>query len=850
MSYDLLKIVASASLGKVPTGADATFPQWDGPDPTVVHVQAILYSSLAASLLSAFVAMLGKQWLNRYAQVEMRGSVVDRSRHRQRKMDGMTTWHFDLVMECLPLMLQAALLLLGYALSNYLFFINKTVASVLIGFTTSGILFYLLIVSAATFSYTCPFQTPLSRILQFLIRFDNEHKKYLKRTRTWFGRIFSHKHKNRQRPKSGGSHGLSRFGAFDGNRFGDHIELPMANALDQPPSLFSNKETDWDGFALDSNCIAWMFDMSMDADVIMAIMRFVPEVVWHAGIRTTPLERIYDMVLERFDHSSGRPVVIPKLRNMIYLSAKALLHLAIQRKCIGDESDEAVFKSISTRHRIMGSGRYEGDSDLEATLGIIDCIFGDSKAMHWQTFSLTIPHHAWMGHILLYRAWDFLGKGKPLPNDVKEFVLYSLALEPPPPATIVADCLLIVGLVLGIKLHVGDLFVTDKRWVYFVHFLYYMGLKSPCYSQEVDPQIGRIYEKLTETFTNSSSTTDEIDRALESMELIAPLSGKVVARKSYSLFHVVMRAPVSLVYPQEKKWKASRSTMHGAYKWDSFLPWVEDPRDILTFLDHHFELATRSGQNQDEPIQNALRALAYASGPDTIEALKRFNPTEPSFIRGIRYAFQGDKTFQLRKAVLFFLPLIGDWWFNTPQPIMEPGQMRNLCVDWASIIDVIEHTPDVKRATLTVLFGMINSPHWRPHIVAEKWKLLEYFTSLPDDSQPLRRCIANPGLMEVIRNVGNPVAMTLWLTILWLRHKELIPQVQEQLETVTKEIAQGRKRADLDMYLSVMDSELRTAEDALTQYNTWSIDPAAIALRTKIDNLQQARIRLVALKRG
>ena len=162
MSYELLKIVANSSLGIVPPSDTTKLPEWEGPDATVVHVQAILYSSLAASLLSAFVAMLGKQWLSRYARVEMRGSVVDRSRHRQRKMNGMDTWHFDLVMECLPLMLQAALLLLGYALSNYLFFINKTVASVLIGFTTAGLLFYLLIVSAATLSYTCPFQTPLS----------------------------------------------------------------------------------------------------------------------------------------------------------------------------------------------------------------------------------------------------------------------------------------------------------------------------------------------------------------------------------------------------------------------------------------------------------------------------------------------------------------------------------------------------------------------------------------------------------------------------------------------------------------------------------------------------------------
>ena len=164
MNHTLLKIIASTALGNIPTGADATFLEWNGPDSAIVRVQAILYSSLLASLLAALIAMLGKQWLNHYASVE-RGSIIVRGQDQKRKMDGMVTWRFGLVMECLPLMLQAALLLLGYALSDYLLSINKVVASVIIGFTAFGLLFYLLIVSAATLSYTCPFQTPLSLIL-------------------------------------------------------------------------------------------------------------------------------------------------------------------------------------------------------------------------------------------------------------------------------------------------------------------------------------------------------------------------------------------------------------------------------------------------------------------------------------------------------------------------------------------------------------------------------------------------------------------------------------------------------------------------------------------------------------
>ena len=68
-------------------------------------------------------------------------------------MNGMVTWKFGLVMECLPLMLQAALLLLGYGLSDYLFSTNGAASAVIIGFTAMGFLFYLLIVFAATLSY-------------------------------------------------------------------------------------------------------------------------------------------------------------------------------------------------------------------------------------------------------------------------------------------------------------------------------------------------------------------------------------------------------------------------------------------------------------------------------------------------------------------------------------------------------------------------------------------------------------------------------------------------------------------------------------------------------------------------
>ena len=71
----MLTIIANISLGHPPADLNSVLQQWNGPDPTFVQVEAIHYTSLAASLLAAFVGTLGKQWLNRYTLVEKRGSV-------------------------------------------------------------------------------------------------------------------------------------------------------------------------------------------------------------------------------------------------------------------------------------------------------------------------------------------------------------------------------------------------------------------------------------------------------------------------------------------------------------------------------------------------------------------------------------------------------------------------------------------------------------------------------------------------------------------------------------------------------------------------------------------------------
>jgi len=63
-------------------------------------------------------------------------------------------------------MLQLALFLLGGALSRYLWDVDTTVTSVVLGATSFGVASYIFFVVAGTTSSSCPYQTPGSRILR------------------------------------------------------------------------------------------------------------------------------------------------------------------------------------------------------------------------------------------------------------------------------------------------------------------------------------------------------------------------------------------------------------------------------------------------------------------------------------------------------------------------------------------------------------------------------------------------------------------------------------------------------------------------------------------------------------
>ena len=163
----LLAILITLDQSAVPGESPTAPPIHEDPPGVITAALGLMYVSLFISLLAAFIAMLGKQWLNRYMR-NRGGSAIERCGDRQRKLEGLERWPFHTFVESLPVMLQIALLLLACGLCLHMEFINTSIANILVALTVLGISFYLGIVIAGTSSYECPFQTAASIALRDL----------------------------------------------------------------------------------------------------------------------------------------------------------------------------------------------------------------------------------------------------------------------------------------------------------------------------------------------------------------------------------------------------------------------------------------------------------------------------------------------------------------------------------------------------------------------------------------------------------------------------------------------------------------------------------------------------------
>ena len=584
--------------------------------------------------------------------------------------------------------------------------------------------------------------------------------------------------------------------------------------------------------------IQWMLDRPLDDDTTSVVLRAILRMAWRSGNHSHLLKRCYEILLRSFEIVDGQPTPIPRLRNLAYLSGRAFCHIFIQSGSDAQGTDK-VLASLRERH-IGLSFYHENDSNLQSVLGLTDRLLGIDIDIEWPSFQLSSAHHLWVSDILLHHACNLVtaGRQQKVYDEVAAFIQDTFSLEPPASLSVDTNCVLMVGLLADIPVHPDDLLVSGekKRCVTFLKRRNRRVLILP--SSRFTPITERLFVKLGSTIQNRASSEAEIGAVMDALRCIGLLTYNIVPRRCLELFTTVMTNASHL--PVDLKWETARLAMHGAFKWDGFYPMVSSPHDVLSFLGHHFDLQAK-GENQEEAIQYAIRALAFGPSPACLEALAQFDPTAQPFLDGIRSLFHPDKPHEIKKAALCFISHIEARWFPVFSEHVSPDAVRDFCEDLVSAInEVFMDELELKRAATTALLAMADSSPFRLHIPLHMWEHLEFVHELKEGSPPLRRCKENTDIIPALRRTKEQKPLLFWLAILWREITRLNPTVAEQVVDATTRAVDQSPHVE-DFLLLLLNAEETRLEEKLRAFSSWSTDEEVETHRRNLYELRESR---------
>jgi len=421
--------------------------------------------------------MLGKQWLNRYASTDMRGSAIERSQNRQRKLDGIVKWYFHYVMESLPLMLQFALLLLGCALSLYLWGINTTVALLVISITSFGAIFYALIVIAGTAFMSCPYQTPGAQVLRHIL--------------PMFHLAFSFVTKNSLCVK----YSINRCGSIRRKGWSASlpceillifiIGLPIALAYDAYVSVrtitvgvstLARRAHNWfrwvhspqvDGsdqqaVILDLQCISWVLQTSLDKALRLSTLKVLAAMTTLADFDPALVSACFDTLASCVAVVGDEVVITRGLEELAGVSTTCCLRTFSHLTTMDPAS--TVLRDARKRYNEAFPPKTRSKI-LPACHGfdILHSLLSEDRTelkVQWDDRKLSDNEH-----IILVQLARFIyqtsGHGK-VPYWILRFALHYLSQDPPPPTPVIISCLSIVAIDLGCAVPATGL---DERYV-------------------------------------------------------------------------------------------------------------------------------------------------------------------------------------------------------------------------------------------------------------------------------------------------------------------------------------------------------------------------------------------------
>ena len=319
--------------------------------------------------------------------------------------------------------------------------------------------------------------------------------------------------------------------------------------------------------------------------------------------------------------------------------------------------------------------------------------------------------------------------------------------------------------------------------------------------------IRKVFRALSAILSSKSIHTT----SLTALWLVTLPAASDISVASYELFNTIM----AFDDLTDQHWVAARLAAHGAFQENFEVPLeIGEPKGILKFLDYHLGLQG-AGEDHRSSISSAFAAIFVESDEGrvrrpTVECIREFNCTNPSFVRGVLSIMCPDTPFLPRRNTANLVALVSNQWFNSPIPIMEPEEMSKFCEHFAVFVDDIDsYSSDSRESAATIFFGMLRSPEWRKHIVTKLWSALPYYGAVEEEEESFRWCLRNAiELLEFMRGLPDGEGLKWWYVTLWFHYK-LDATVRDEAERIARDISRSDGLPGPNSYLDLIEREVK-----------------------------------------
>ena len=387
-------------------------------------------------------------------------------------------------------MLQATLLLLGCALSLYLWEINIAIASVVLGITSFGLLFYFLIVIAGIVSESCPYQTPVSRILRYLAQqvcrllsstastFRNtigksevietvttnakiyepwwSGDKLVPFLRDVFFEIFPASVTDAYRLGQATMRALSilPIGAYRLFRRVLHgTSPPLERVLDRQTAT------------LDLRCISWTLRTSLENTIRQSSLKHLVTIPELTDLEPTIVINCFDAFIGCVSLRNHKVIITQGLEQLAAVSAGCFFR-TFHHLSVTDLTSSVLTYIRSHYNRVFPPTVDFKDLTFRHTMTMTHALVTQRWSAHhigWDDDRPSGQEHTSFARYMVGAAR--VGYQQALPTEVPRwilhFVLDSLSLHPLPPASVVADCLTIAA--IDLDCDVSNIMVLEDR---------------------------------------------------------------------------------------------------------------------------------------------------------------------------------------------------------------------------------------------------------------------------------------------------------------------------------------------------------------------------------------------------